>query len=245
MKRPVIAITPSIQRTGEEFSDRSINLSLCYTRAVESAGGVALVTPLTEDTRHISRFLDSVDGLMLTGGGDIDAGFYEPALSPVLKKKLGGVDRQRDQMELHLVHQARERRLPILGICRGHQVVNVAFGGKLIVDIPTQVTTEIRHSRPDQKNDPVHEIQIEPGSRFATIFGTTHLAVNSSHHQAVAQIGKNLRVSARAADGVVEAIETTEDMFILGVQIHPERMWSKYPEILRLFQALIAAAARD
>src|SRR5437773_5004253 len=103
MKRPLIAITPSIQRTGEEFADRSISLSLCYSHAIEAAGGAPLVAPLTTDARTLHRFLDSVDGLMLTGGGDVHASFYDKKMVPQLKKKLGGVDIARDEMELELI----------------------------------------------------------------------------------------------------------------------------------------------
>jgi putative glutamine amidotransferase len=179
---------------------------------------------------------------MLTGGGDVAARFYDKNLPPSLKKKIGGVDVARDEMELELVRQAHGRKLPILGICRGHQIMNVAFGGTLIVDIPTQVSESLRHSRPDRKNDPVHDVRIEPKSRLAKIFGATQLGVNSSHHQAVDRLGTGLVISARATDGVVEGIETTDGTFTVGVQFHPERMVAGYPIILRLFRALVAAA---
>jgi putative glutamine amidotransferase len=245
MTRPIIAITPSIQRKGEEFSDRSLSLSLCYTQAVELAGGVPLVAPLTKAPGTVSRFLDSVDGLMLTGGGDVDLQFYDQKVSSALKKTLGGVDTLRDQMELELVRQAHQREMPVLGICRGHQVMNVAFGGTLIVDIPAEVGSEVRHSRPDRKNDPVHDVEIEPGSRLASIFGTTTLPVNSSHHQAVGKVGKGLLVSARTSDGVIEGIETRDGAFTVGVQFHPERMVTAYPVLLRLFNSFVAAAGKS
>jgi putative glutamine amidotransferase len=241
-RKPIIAITPSIQRKGEEFADRSLSLSLCYTQAIELAGGVPLVAPLTKDSGTIGRFLDSVDGLMLTGGGDVDLRFYDRTVSPALKKILGGVDTLRDEMELALIRQAHRRGTPVLGICRGHQVMNVAFGGTLLVDIPSEVGRKIRHSRSDRKNDPVHEVAIEPGSRLASIFGAERLGVNSSHHQAVGRLGKGLLVSARSADGVIEGIETTDGQFTVGVQFHPERMVTAHPVILRLFKAFVAAA---
>ncbi len=244
MKRPVIAITPSLQRKGEEFSDRSISLSLCYSQAVEAAGGLPLAVPLTDDPEVIARCLDAVDGLVLTGGGDVDASFYDKRMPARLRKKLGDVDACRDRMELALVREACRRRRPVLGICRGHQVLNVAFGGTLIADIPTQVERCLRHSRIDRKNDAVHEVRLEPGSRLAAIFGGTVLGVNSSHHQAVGNLGRGLRVSARSEDGVIEGIETADDAFVVGVQFHPERMWRVHRVIFRLFRVFVASAAR-
>lgn len=244
MFRPLIAITPSIQKKGEEFSDHSVSLSFCYPHAIEQAGGAPLVTSLTTDHTTLDRLLDSVDGLVLTGGGDVDPTFYDAKLPPHLKKTLGGVDARRDEMEIHLVREAHRRGIPVLGICRGHQVLNVAFGGTLIVDIPTQMGNEIRHSRLDKKNDAVHNVAVEPDTKLARIFGCRTVGVNSSHHQAVDKPGKGLRVSARSADGVIEGIETGDDAFTVGVQFHPERMVDGYPLIRKLFGAFIGKARR-
>jgi len=242
MKKPIIAITPSLQGKGWEFSDRSISLSLCYSQAIERAGGAPLAVPLTTDPSTLRKVLEAADGLMLTGGGDVAARFYNKQMPASLQKKLGSVDTTRDEMELELVREARRREMPVFGICRGHQVLNVALGGTLIVDIPTQVADSLRHSRPDRKNDPVHEITVEPGTRLAGILGRAKLGVNSSHHQAVDRPGKGLRVSARSHDGVIEGIETTDGSFTLGVQFHPERMAGAYPVIARLFRAFVRAA---
>lgn len=244
MTRPLIAITPSIQKRGEEFSDRSISLSLCYTHSVEAAGGVPLVAPVSTDPEVLNRFLDSVDAVVLTGGGDVDPGFYDKRLKADSRAKLRDVDPVRDEMELHLIRAAHRRALPVLGICRGHQILNVAFGGTLIVDIPTQVRNHLRHGRIDKKNDAVHSIAVEPDTKLASIFARSRLDVNSSHHQAVDKPGNGLRVSAVAADGVIEGIETTDDSFTVGVQFHPERIWQKQPAIFPLFRALIDAAKR-
>lgn len=243
MKRPLIAITPSPQSKGWEFSDRSISLSLCYSQAIEATGGVPFAVPLTTDRITLRKVLDTVDGLLLTGGGDVAAEFYDKRMPKQLRKTLGSVDIVRDEMELRLVHEAVRREIPVLGICRGHQVMNVAFGGTLIVDLPTQVKGCLRHSREDRKNDAVHDIHIEPDTRLAGIFGRSKLGVNSSHHQAIDELGKGLRVSARSSDGVIEGIESCDGSFTVGVQFHPERMWQVHRVILRLFQAFTEAAS--
>lgn len=244
MNRPLVAITPSTQKKGVEFSDQSISLSFCYPHAIEQAGGAPLVAPLTTDRTTLDRLLDSVDGLMLTGGGDVDPNCYGTNLPPCLKKTLGGVDARRDEMEIYLAREAHRRGIPVLGICRGHQVLNVALGGTLIADIPTQVGQAIHHSRLDRKNDAVHDVTIQPGTKLARIFGRRTLSVNSSHHQAVDQPGEGLRVSARSADGVIEGIETGDASFTIGVQFHPERMVENHPLIRKLFAAFVEKSRR-
>jgi putative glutamine amidotransferase len=179
--------------------------------------------------------LRSAAGLLLVGGDDVD-----PALYGEPNRAARGVDRDRDERELALVGEARRLRLPILGVCRGAQVLAVALGGTLVQDIPRELAgAAIDHHNGEPAGDLEHEIRLEPGSRLAAILGAT-ARVNSRHHQAVDRLPAPARVAARSADGLAEAIELTDPGFVLGVQWHPER-WPQ-PSSQDLLRAFLAAA---
>ena len=207
--KPIIAITPSGKNA--------------YAQAVALAGGLPLVLPLTSDRHALDRFLKSCDGLLLTGGGDVNPHRYGGKSHP----KIFGVDDKRDEMEIYLVKQAARRDLPVLGICRGIQVMNVAFGGTLIPHLPG-------HRRPK-----LHRVKWTRPRRLPVCE-----RVNTSHHQAVERVAKGFEVVARAPDGVVEAMEWPGKRFFCAVQFHPERLVKVVPQALRLFEALVNAARR-
>lgn len=206
---------------------------LTYVNAIEQAGGVPLIIPALTDRPALEAALAHLDGLLLTGGLDISPRLYgqrrHPATRLAAPRRLAG-DRA-------LLEAALDTDIPILGICMGCQWLNVALGGDLIQDIPSQVGTEIVHA----PRETFHPVRVQAGSRLAAILGREELEVNSSHHQAIGRLGRGLRAVAWAPDGVIEAAEGEGERFLLAVQWHPERIVDR-PEHLALFQALVAAA---
>ncbi len=201
-----------------------IRLSLNYARSLESAGLIPLVVPPLNDPTCAEAILDSAGGLLLTGGEDVNPELYGAAPHP----KLGGINQQRDATELALLQAARDRRMPVLAICRGIQILNVAHGGTLYQDLSSERASSIRH---DQLHDTsardatarTHDVTVTPGSRLAAATGVTAMAVNSYHHQAINRIGAGLRVTAVAPDGVIEGVEVNDpSWWVLSVQWHPE-----------------------
>jgi putative glutamine amidotransferase len=221
----MIGITPE-SVTLSRADGRGAFCGHSYTIAVELAGGVPLILPLTSDLETLEQFLSLCDGFLLSGGGDFaeTGSVYGRQLTEAEHQSLSGVDPVRDEMELYLMRRFVEEERPVLGICRGLQVMNVALGGTLLPDIPGHrgVTHEIEWKRP------------VPGCR----------QVNSTHHQAVGRLTPSLNVLAVAADGVVEAVEKPGAGFCVGVQFHPERLLENEPAFLWLFEGLVAAAQR-
>ncbi len=221
-QRPVIGVTAN-------FSDGNCSLSDGYVRSVLEAGGVPLLIPPYDDEESLIHTLDAVDGILLSGGGDINPLFMgeEPL------EELREVSHHRDRQELLLVRLASDRQIPILGICRGIQVMNVALGGKVFQDIRKQYGTEcIKHSQELNRSYPSHTVRIANGSLLYRLFENTgavchdglSLPVNSFHHQAVSVPAPGFRVCACSPDGIVEAIESEQYKSVIGVQWHPECM---------------------
>lgn len=197
-----------------------VRLNEAYVDAVRAAGMVPLVVPpLAPD--ELEPVMEAVDGVILTGGEDVDPVEFQAAAHP----KTQVPHKARDVCEIALTRMARERGIPTLAICRGIQVVNVAFGGTLIQDIPSEHPSDIDHDQSKERTHRVHDVAIEAGSRLAEAMGATHAAVNSSHHQALATVADVLRVTARAPDGIIEGAESTDpDWWLLAVQWHPEEL---------------------
>ena len=221
-------------------SESKQTLNRAYIRAVEEAGGVPLILPVTENSDVLNRCLDVIDGLLLSGGVDVERACYGQYPHP----KLGETDADRDASELLLIRAALERDTPIFAICRGLQILNVALGGTLYQDLPTEKPSAIFHAQSERnipRHDTVHPIRIDPDSRLAKIVGKTEVAVNSLHHQAVKDIGDGLKGTAWAADGVIEAAEMPDKRFVVAIQCHPEELATWQNESRRLFTAFIAA----
>lgn len=206
-----------------------------YVEAVQRAGAMPLLLPPVAE--EPVRWLDAVDGVVLSGGGDIDPALW--GADP--HEQVYRVDRERDRAEIDLARAAADRGVPLLGICRGLQVMNVAFGGTLVVHIPDRYGEAVPHRVPPR--DPTaHPIAVEPDSRLAEILGSTAIAPPSWHHQAPDRVADRFRIVARAPDGVIEALEDPRLPFLLGVQWHPEHVASTDAAQQRLFDALVAAA---
>jgi putative glutamine amidotransferase len=246
-RRPVILITPSTASKGEEFSDASISLSNRYADAIIAAGGLPLIFPATTTRWVIQEAVQRCDGVLLTGGDDIAPKLYVQDLPEELAKKVGPLEPDRDEWEAGLIADVFEEQKPLFGICRGHQMLNVALGGTLVVDIPTQVPGALNHRRMDRKMEPVHEVKIAPDSLLAQVTGRQTLGVNSTHHQAIGMVAQPLRVVAESSDGIIEAVELKEPKqlpFLLSVQFHPERLIDSNPLFLQLFSSFVAACER-
>lgn len=211
-----------------------------YTEALELAGAVPVLIPLTLRSESLRAIYARLDGLLLAGGVDVNPQEYGEMTQPFC----GSIDLERDRVELELTRLALGQGLPIFGICRGVQTLNVAAGGSLYQDIASQIPASLPHSRRpcDPRNRRVHSIEIRPGSLLARALGATRVEVNSSHHQAVKQVAPGFRVVARAPDGVIEGLESENHRFVLGVQFHPE--WLVDDEgMLRLFQEFARCAS--
>ena len=228
--------------------------TMTYVNSVRMAGGVPVVIPVTSDDAQIEAVLSAIDGLIMTGGEDFDPlkWFGE---EPV--RALGEVVPERDEFDVKLVRAAVAKGIPVLGICRGEQLLAVAFGGSLWQDIPSQVKDSyVKHRQgPTTGTTGTHSISIEAGSLLSRILGgRTSAVVNSFHHQAIKQVPQGLRVVATAADGIVEAVEREGRLapqfgdrgaMILGVQFHPEIITSAgNPEFLPIFRKLVEAAGK-
>ena len=239
--RPVIGITCSLTASpiGDSIYALERNIIACdYARAIEYVGGTPLLVPHVEDMGCIDRYLGVLDGLVLSGGGDIDPLLFgqEP------HQNMGSVDCVRDEMELQLTQKALDQDLPILAICRGIQMLNVAAGGTIYQDIAAEMPQPtLRHSQTGAGWYASHTIDILSDSRLFQIFGSPTTRVNSFHHQAVRDVPKGFIVTAKAKDNVIEAIESPTHRFALGVQCHPEMMWERHPEALNLFTAFLKA----
>jgi len=248
MNPPLILISPSTQKKGVEFEDNSVSLSNQYCLAVAAAGGLPWIAPAIPAKVLVAQSVARSDGVMLTGGDDVQTKLYAPKLNGKLKKTVSEPEPDRDLFELMLIEETFRQGKPLFAICRGHQMLNVAFGGTLIVDIPLQCPGALEHRRTDKKNQVVHDAQLTDGSLLANITGRKKLGMNSSHHQAIGKLAEPFVATARSKDGVIEAIELKPGAarlpFFLAVQFHPERLYARHAEHLKLFQHFVRACAQ-
>jgi len=208
-----------------------------YIRAIEATGGIPILITMLESKEDIQQVATKIDGLLLSGGWDIDPKWYGEEPMWGLKR----IDPKKDFLEINLTQIALDKNLPILGICRGCQMLNVVGGGTINQNVRSE-KTGIKHWQGAPDDYPTHEIKIEKGSLLHKIVGKDSIRVNSYHHQTIKDVASGFKVSACAQDGAIEAIEHPEHEFVLGVQFHAEYLWPKYPEIRKIFAAFTKAA---
>ncbi|MGG0668545.1 gamma-glutamyl-gamma-aminobutyrate hydrolase family protein [Lederbergia citrisecunda] len=229
--KPIIGITSNIDSTVHTLQNT-------YIQAVTAAGGVPLLIPtgVENDAQQITTL---VDGLIVSGGGDLNPQLFNEEPLP----QLGNVTPERDGIELELVRHMLTLDKPILGICRGHQVLNVAFGGTLYQDINSQSTNPLlQHDQKAKREHQSHAVHIEKGTLLASITASEKIMVNSFHHQALKDVPSPLIVSGKASDGIIESVESPEHHFVVGVQWHPEALMEKDDQVsMRLFSAYMKA----
>lgn len=239
--RPVIGITCGLTASAIGDSVYTLERNIIardYAGAIEHAGGTPLLIPHVGDLECIDQYLGVLDGLVLSGGGDIDPLLFDQEPH----RNIGSVDRVRDEMEFQLTQKALNQDLPLLGICRGIQMMNVAAGGTIYQDIAAEMPQPtLCHSQTGAGWYASHTIDILPDTRLLQVFGSPIAHVNSYHHQAVRDVAEGFIVTAKAKDNVIEAIESPAHRFVLGVQCHPELMWEQHPEALSLFTAFLKA----
>ena len=245
---PLILVSPNIEKKGDEFGDLSISLSETYQQVLMGTGAIPIALPASVSRELIAECVRRCDGVLLTGGEDVDPRLYTRKLSPRLLRTVtvtpdGG---ERDLRELMLIDEAFQQRKPLLAICRGHQMLNVALGGTLLPDIRTQIPGAINHRRMDLRSEIVHKVRLTEAGVLAKITGKQSLGVNSTHHQAVGRVAAPLQVIARSDDGVIESMQLKPNLapmlpFLLSVQFHPERLANRYAEHRAIFVAFTHA----
>lgn len=242
MAKPVIGMNCDldIAGVGRAIPKQNLFVYADYVDAVVQAGGIPLLLPFLEDEADIRQVLAGLDGLLLIGGGDVDPSLYGRPLHPATRM----LPERRLRFDLSLAAAALTRKTPILGVCMGMQLLNVAAGGTLVQHLEDTAEDRIKHQQMARSDQEVHEISISADSRLAKVMQAQPLAVNSTHHQAIDRLAPGFKVCARAADGVIEAIERTEGTMVLGVQWHPERL-TQHARHLSLFEALMEEAPNE
>jgi putative glutamine amidotransferase len=237
-RRPNIGITPDWAQPEDQPFAR-YELKVPYSEAVLRAGGLPFVLPYSDDPSCVEAYLDRVSGVLVTGGAfDIPPEAYGEAA----REGLGTLKEGRTAFEAALMRGALKRNMPVLGICGGMQLLNVVLGGTLFQDIGREVQGAREHEQKHDRTQPQHPVEVKNGTQLAEAIGHGQLMVNSTHHQAVRKVGKDVTICAVAPDGVVEAIESTAHGFALGVQWHPEYMATTIPVHTGLYKSFIQKA---
>jgi len=252
--KPLIAITVREVVSEKEFWAPTLHgQHHTYADSIVRAGGAPFVLPLVHDEQVLRRLYEQCDGLLLTGGSDVDPSVYGEPDSARKKIPKGGlqempVSKRRDKQEIQLLRWALEDDKPVLGICRGMQLINVSLGGNLYHDLSVEMPASHNHEVGYHKQDfrhLSHLLNIEPDSLLAKVLENDKIPTNSLHHQGIKQVGKGLKACAHAEDGVIEAIELPGKLFVIGVQSHPEALeYDTEPRWRKLFKAFVKSSAK-
>lgn len=242
IRKPIIGISGSfmIDKGGMFPGYRRSYVNDDYVKSVAMAGGIPYIIPIVNDEELAKEQISNVDGLILSGGHDVNPLVYgeEP------KQKLGSILPERDNFDLCILREAYKGNKPILGICRGLQVINAAFGGTMNQDLSYDKNCYIKHFQETSPSAGAHAVEIAEESILHSILGSK-ITVNSFHHQSLKKVAGGFKVAAKAKDGTIEAIEKVGDNFVMGIQWHPEMMSSIYPEMINIFKEVIKIAKKD
>lgn len=219
--------------------DLRLNVHGAYGRSIEMSGGVPLLLPYVEDEKIIDAFIDLCDGLLFTGGADVEPEYY----GEIKKETCGETEPSRDKLEFAVLKKAMEKDKPILGICRGLQVFNVAMGGTLYQDLPGEHKTEISHVQTEGEYETSHTVYVEKGSPLENVVGKSEITANSFHHQAIKDLADGLTVIAKAADGIIEGVYAPDKRYLFAYQWHPERLY-RFEDNKALFDDFIKNCKR-
>ncbi len=238
MNKPKIGVLP-LYDTKKNSKWNSIWMFPGYLEGIKAAGGMPMILPLLEDEEDIRDLVSCFDGFLFTGGHDIDPERYGQPMYSFCEE----ISPERDHMELILIDEIRKQDKPVLGVCRGLQLINVAFGGTLYQDLAKQKNNPnlLQHGQKTEFFYPVHDVDISEDSMLKAIVKEDSIRVNSMHHQGIDVLGEGVNAVARAADGVVEAIEVPDMKFCLAVQWHPEFLWSRRDHELNIFKSFVTA----
>ncbi|MBQ8392914.1 MAG: gamma-glutamyl-gamma-aminobutyrate hydrolase family protein [Clostridia bacterium] len=230
--KPIIGLTPSVQEDG------SVSLLEAYSRAIEQAGGIPILLPYVKNSDTLDGYTDICDGFFFTGGVDVSPELY----GEDKRKTCGNTQPLRDEMELYILEKALQLDKPILAVCRGVQILNVALGGSLYQDIPTEIKTDINHVQKESRFEPSHSVTIYKNTPLEQLIGKGEMIANSFHHQAIKALGNDLSVMAKADDGIIEAVYMEDKKYIRGYQWHPERLCFTNDDNKKIFLEFIKAA---
>lgn len=232
---PLIGVLPNVD--GEKKS----KIENTYIRAIEASGGAAILLPYTANPESIDRFIDLCDGFIFAGGADIEPARYGEEKHP----RCGETTPYRDEVEFLAFEKIMKTEKPIMGICRGSQLINVALGGTLYQDIPSEIKTDLTHKQEHPHSEPAHEANVVSGSLLHSLIGKSRIHINSLHHQAIKELGDGLSPMAVADDGIIEAIVRTGKRLVWGFQWHPEKTFDNSEDSKAIFKKFIEECGKN